>query len=215
MSNFVNRCFLVIFVAMPFAAVNAPHAQSLDESLLIIEDRWATAAFETQGRQQGRDLKMLLSDVRDLHNRYPDRSEAATWHGVVARTNMEVRGSMRLAREARDALLQAESLDPLVFGGLVYANLGALYSETTSSFTGFGNKVRGIGYLWKAMVVDPDGIDSNFLYAEVLFSEKDYVAARDALLRASKTPVRSSHAKADRARKSQVATFLADVERRL
>ena len=65
------------------------------------------------------------------------------------------------------------------------------------------------------MVVDPNGIDSNFLYAEVLFSDKDYVAARDALLRASKTPVRSSHAKADRVRKSQVAIFLADVERRL
>jgi len=73
----------------------------------------------------------------------------------------------------------------------------------------------GIGYLWKALVVDPDGIDSNYLYAEVLLDEKDYPAAREALLKASGAPVRPGYPEADRARKLELATLLAMVERRL
>ena len=74
---------------------------------------------------------------------------------------------------------------------------------------------RGIGYLWKAIVVDPEGIDSNYLYAEVLLDEKAYSAARDALQRASDAPVRPEHPEADRARKLEVASLLGRIEHRL
>lgn len=206
---------LVLAVSMSLAAARPTQAESLDESLLSVENRWANAAYKTAGRQQGRALKNLLTDVRSLHSNNPNRPEAAAWHGIVARTYMDVRGSMSLAREARDALLVAESMDPLVLGGLVYANLGALYSEVPSSLGRFGNKTRGIGYLWKAIVVDPEGIDTNYLYARVLLAEKDYGAARDALIRAKDAPARPNHPKADFARKLEVENLLASVERRL
>ena len=160
-------------------------------------------------------MKNLLGDVRNLHTIHPGSAEAAAWHGIVARTYMELRGSMSLAKEARDALLAAESMDPLVLGGLVYANLGALYSEAPSWLGGFGNKTRGIGYLWKAIVVDPEGIDSNYLYARVMLDEKDYDAARDALIRAKDAPARPNNPEADIARKLEVENLLASVERRL
>jgi hypothetical protein len=190
-------------------------AQALEDSLHSVESRWAKAAYKTVGRQKGRALKGLLDDVRKLHKSHPERPEAAAWHGIVARTYMDVRGSMSLAREARDALLVAESMDPLILGGLVYANLGALYSMVPSGFGGFGNKTRGMGYLWKAIVVDPEGIDSNYLYARVLLAEKDYDAARDALVRAKDAPNRPSHPDADRTRKTEVENLLASLERTL
>lgn len=199
--------------SLAFAGV-AP-AESLDDSLLNIEDRWASAASEANDKQKGRDLRELLDDVRGLHKLYPDRPEAAAWHGIVARSYMDIRGSMSIAKEARDALLVAESIDPLVLDGQVYAHLGALYSEVSSGFGGFGSKVRGIGYLWKAITVDPHGIDANYLYAELLFKEKDYRAARDALLRANEAPARLGHPKADSARKLEVRNLLAAVEQKL
>jgi tetratricopeptide (TPR) repeat protein len=122
---------------------------------------------------------------------------------------------MSIAREARDALLRAESMDPLVLGGLVYANLGALYSKAPSRFGGFGNKTKGIGYLWKAIVVDPEGIDANYLYAQALLAEKDYVAAREALTRAMDAPARPDHPEADFARKLEVENLLASLEQKL
>ena len=92
-----------------FAPAGTTLAATLDESLLSVESRWAEAAYKTEGRQQGRELKNLLAEVRSLHKMHPNSAEAAAWHGVVARTCMESKGSMRLAREARDALLTAES----------------------------------------------------------------------------------------------------------
>jgi len=218
MSKFMHNCFLILLVSMSLASTQAAEAQTLDEILLSIESRWAAATHETDGRKHQKALQKLLEDVRELHASHPGKPGAAAWHGIVARSYMDARGSgssMRLAREARDALLKAESLDPLVLGGVVYANLGSLYSKVPSGFGGFGNKTRGIGYLWKAIVVDPGGIDSNYLYAEVLLDEKDYPAARDALLKASDAPVRPGHPAADRARKLEVATLLGMVEHRL
>jgi len=218
MSNFAHNCFLILLVSMSLASIKGAEAQTLDEMLLSIESRWASASYETDGRKHQKSLQKLLEDVRDLHASHPGKPGAAAWHGIVARSYMDARGSsssMRLAREARDALLKAESLDPLVLGGLIYANLGSLYSKVPSGFGWFGNKTRGIGYLWKAITVDPDGIASNYLYAEVLLDENDYPAARDALLKASDAPVRPGHPEADRARKLEVATLLGMVEHKL
>ncbi len=217
MTHHVNNSLLIALISMLLSSVSTSRAETLDASLLDVENRWARAAYEIDEQKRGRAFRKLLDDVRSLHDSYPGRPEAAAWHGVVARTCMEAkgsRGSMSLAKEARDALLMAESLDPLVFGGLVYANLGALYSKAPSGFGGFGNRTRGIGYLWKAIVIDPEDIESNYLYAEVLLDENDLVAAREALQRASDSPTRPGHLEADRIRKLKVSNLLAKVELR-
>ncbi len=206
---------MMLAAAISLILLSPARADPLGESLLSIENRWAIAAYETDGCKQVRDLKRLLDDVRGLRRLYPQKPETAAWHGIVASTYMDVKRSTSLGREARDALLAAESIDPLVLKGRVYAHLGALYSKVPSRFGGFGSKTRGIGYLWKALVVDPEGIDSNYLYAELLVKEKDYPAARTVLLRASEAPVRPSHPKSDRARKQEVAHLLAVVQAHL
>ena len=211
----IGHGLLALAVLISLASAKPTQAESLDRSLLSVETRWADAAYRTAGSQQGKALKNLLTDVRSLHKTHPDRAEVAAWHGIVARTYRDVNGSMSLAREARDALLVAESIDPLILGGLVYANLGALYFNVPSSLGRFGSKTKGIGYLWKAIVVDPEGIDSNYLYARVLLDEKDYGAARDALIRAKDSPARPNHPEADLARKLEVENLLASLERRL
>jgi len=215
MRNYLGLSLMMTIAAMSLAPARAARAESLDDSLLTIEDRWAVAAHETNDKRKRQNLRELLDDVRGLHKLYPEKPEAAAWHGIVARSYMDVSASMRIAKEARDALLVAESIDPLVLDGQVYAHLGALYSEVSSAFGGFGSKTRGIGYLWKAITVDPQGIDANYFYAELLFKEKDYVAARNVLLRANDAPERPGHPKADRARKLEVVNLLAAVERKL
>ena len=214
MTRQLSHHVLTCIASMLLVSTNTSEAQPLEESLYSIETRWAHAAYRTAGQQQGESLKRLLTDIRKLHESHPDRAEVAAWHGIVARTYRDVSGSMSLAREARDALLAAESMDPLVLGGLVYANLGALYFSVPSSLGRFGNKTKGIGYLWKAIVVDPEGIDSNYLYARLLLDEKNYSAARDALIRAKDSPARPNHPEADFARKLEVENLLASVERR-
>jgi len=214
------RRYSVLGTMLTIAAISctlagAARAESLDDSLSSIEDRWASVAFDTNEKEKRRNLTKLLDDVRGLHASYPDRPEAAAWHGIVAHSYMDIRASMSIAKEARDALLVAESIDPLVLDGQVYAHLGALYSRTRSGFGGFGSSTRAIGYLWKAITVDPQGIDANYLYAELLYKEKNYAAARDALIRAAEAPVRPDHSKLDSARKVEVRDLLAAVVQKL
>lgn len=212
------RCYRFFGTALTLAAMlltfaNAAEAQSLDDSLTTIEDRWARTSYETNDKEKGRDLRRLLEEVRGLHKMYPNQPEAAAWHGIVAESYMDIKSSVGIAKEARDALLVAEAIDPLVLDGQVYAHLGALYAKAPSGFGGFGSKTRGIGYLWKAISVDPHGIDANYLYAELLYKEKNYAAARDALLRANEAPTRPEHPKVDIARKVEVRNLLAAVDR--
>ena len=205
-------------IAMTMAVAEKADAQTFDESLLTIENRWAEATYQTSGHAKDEALEALLNDVRDFAERHSDRAEAAAWHGIIARECIKNRGrsrSAKLRREAREALLKAESLDPLVLDGLVYANLGALYAETPQGFGGKRGNVKGIGYMWRAIVVDPDGLDSNYLYAELLVDEHRLEEAREILLRASTIPARPDHLPADRGRREQIITLLESVETRL
>ncbi|MDH3821620.1 MAG: hypothetical protein OEU59_10890 [Gammaproteobacteria bacterium] len=205
-------------LAMTVAVAEKADAQTFDETLLEIENRWAEATYQATGREKDEALEALLNDVRDFAERHSDRPEAAAWHGIIARECIKSRGrsrSTKLRREAREALLKAESLDPLVLDGLIYANLGALYSETPSGFGGKGGNVKGIGYMWRAIVVDPDGLDSNYLYAELLVDEHRLEEAREILLRASTIPARPDHLRADRGRREQIIALLESVETRL
>jgi hypothetical protein len=217
--KFHKSRFSLLLITIALAAfTRTVAAQSIDESLLNIESRWAAASQLSNDKQQLTSLKSLLRDARQFHEKHPQKAEAAVWHGIVARSVMEakgLKGSSGIAREARDAFLSAESLNATIFGGLVYANLGALYTRASSKFGGFGNKTKGLGYFWKAIVTDPDGLDTNFLYAKMLLDEKDYESAHDALLRASNAPTHYLHSSADSARRVEIAELLATVEKRL
>jgi hypothetical protein len=206
----VSEYILMLFLATTFAAPGIAHARTVDEALIDIEERWARAAYETTGREKSKVLTTLLKDVREFASGHVSNPEAAAWHGIVAHECARNRcrsNPSKLRREARDALLKAESLDPGELGGLVYANLGALYARKSS--------VRGIGYMWKAIIVDPDGLDSNYLYAELLIDERRYGEARDVLRKASTTIARPDHLRADRGRRQQAIVLLRKIESRI
>ena len=209
---------LMLLLAMVATSATAARASTVDEALTDIEQRWAGAVFESKGRQQNKALATLLSDVRELASTHGENPKAVAWHGIIAHEcvrNHCKSNSSSLRREARDALLKAESLGPGPLRSLVYGNLGGLYAHTSSNFGGFGSKVRGIGYMWKAIVVDPEGLDANYLYAELLVDEKRYRDAHDVLLKASTTIVRPEHERADRGRRAQVLALLRRVESEL
>lgn len=205
-------------LAVAAATATAARAATVDEVLVDVEQRWANAVYESTGRQKSKALATLLREVRELASTHDDNPKAVAWHGIIAHECVRIHcksNSSNLRREARDALLKAESLGPGGLGSLVYGNLGGLYAETSSSFGGFGSKVRGIGYMWKAIVLDPEGLDANYLYAELLVDEKRYKEAHEILLKASTAIVRPGHELADRGRREQALALLSRVESKL
>jgi tetratricopeptide (TPR) repeat protein len=188
---------------------------AFDDQLLQIQHRWAEANYNTTGKAQKKAFEALLDDARAFAQSNPERAEALVWQGIVASTYAGVKGpfgAMSLANEARDALIAAEKLDASVLDGSVYTSLGTLYSKVPGGFIGFGDKELAREYLEKAVSANPDGIDPNYFYAEFLYEQEEYSAARDALLKAQNAPARASRPLADQGRRKEISALLRQIE---
>ena len=207
-------------ITMFAAALSATtaSADTFENTLLDIQHRWAEANYHESGKAQKNAFEALLEDARAFAEANPQRAEAMVWHGIVASTYAGVKGpfgALSLAKEARDALHAAEALDPAVLDGSVYTSLGTLYSKVPGGMIGFGDKDLARDYLKKAIAANPDGIDPNYFYAEFLFEEDDYAAARDALLKAQRAPKRPDRPLADEGRRAEIEALLARVNAKL
>ena len=144
-STFSSMRFLLLPAALFVAATAPAQARTVDETLIDIENRWAIALYESSEREKQKALTRLLQDARAFAASHSDSPEAAAWHGIIARecTRSRCRArSKNLHKEARDALLRAEALDPYALGGRVYANLGALYSQPSSVVCSAPSRIR-------------------------------------------------------------------------
>ena len=193
-------------------------ADDFGDTLHDIQHRWAEANYRTTGGAQKDAFEALLEDARGFAEANPGRAEALVWQGIVASTYAGVKGpfgAMSLAKEARQVLMQAEALDPTVLQGSVYTSLGTLYFKVPGGLIGFGDKDLARDYLEKALEENPDGIDPNYFYGEFLLEEKDYEAARSALLKAKNAPQRPDRPLADEGRRQEIDTLLDEVNRKL
>ena len=200
------------------AASTTASADDFGDSLHDIQHRWAEANYRATGGAQKDAFDALLQDARSFAEANPGRAEALVWQGIVASTYAGVKGpfgAMSLAKEARQVLMQAEALDPTVLQGSVYTSLGTLYYKVPGGFIGFGDKDLARDYLEKALAENPDGIDPNYFYGEFLLEEKDYEAARSALLKAKNAPQRPDRPLADEGRRQEIDTLLDEVNRKL
>lgn len=210
------RRLALLVVAIPGLALASAvaSADAFHDDLLDIQHRWAQANYETAGKEQKKVFETLLADARRFSVDHPDRAEALVWHGIVASTYAGLKGpfgAMSLAREAREKLLAAEALDPDTLDGSVYTSLGTLYYKVPGGLIGFGDKELAQEYLEKALRANPDGIDPNYFYADFLYGQKEYAAAKEALLKAQRAPARPDRELADEGRRREVAELLAQV----
>ena len=215
-----TRARILVLAVILFFLIggNARSNPDFDGELQAIQTRWATANYELAGSEQKNAYDALLDDARNLADANPARAEALVWQGIVASSYAGVKGpfgAMSLAKEARDALLAAEKMDPSVLHGSVYTSLGVLYYKVPGGIIGFGDRDTARNYLQKALEVNPDGIDPNYFYGEFLYEDKNYVEAREALLHARNAPPRSGRELADQGRQQEIEALLSKVEKKL
>lgn len=215
----MNRILILFAVALLAGTASmAADGDAFDTALDDIQHRWAEANYSKKGSAQKQAFETLLEDARSFAAANPDRAEALVWQGIVASTYAGVKGpfgAMSLAKEAREVLMQAEALDPTVLDGSVYTSLGTLYAKVPGGLIGFGDKSLAREYLEKALRQNPDGIDPNYFYGEFLLEQKEYEAAKTALLKAKNAPQRPGRPLADEGRQREIDTLLDEVNRKL
>lgn len=200
--------FLISVFAPAFAATGVAE----------IQQRWAIANYQLSGDDAESAFRELITVADATVAAHPDDAELLIWQGIVKSTAAGKLGgfaALRLVKEARLALEMALELDEMAMKGSAYTSLGALYYQVPGWPIAFGSDKKARQLLEKALAINPDGIDSNYFYADFLVKEKEYARARSALQKALAAPARPGREIADDGRRGEIADLMATIDSQL
>ena len=192
--------------------------QTLNQAILDVQTHWAQVMYETPQKAKDSAFDKLDSEAKAVTDRYPGRAEPLVWEAISLSSHAGVAGGLTglgMAKQARDLLLQAERIDPKALDGSVYTSLGALYAKVPGWPIGFGDQKKAAAYFEKALAINPNGMDPNYLYGDFLFSQGRYRDSEQALERALHAPPRPNRPLADKGRKGEIEALLTQVHTKL
>ncbi len=198
------------------------NAWALDEvggqRLLLIQQRWAEVQYNTPEKQKPAEFAKLAQQTQAFTQQSPNAAEAWIWNGIVVSSWAGAEGglgALSKAKQSKASLENALKLDPTALQGSAYTSLAALYDRVPGWPIGFGDSDEAGLLLHKALVLNPDGIDSLYFWGDHLFREGQYSGAKAALLKAKQAAPRPGRELADEGRRREIDALLKDVERKL
>lgn len=186
-------------------------AQDFDNAIADVAHRWAKASYDTPEAERDAAFGNVIASAQQLSQSFPGKAEPLIWEAIALASAAKVEGgfgALHKVKEARDLLFAAEAVDPTAINGAIYSTLGSLYGKVPGWPIGFGDKKKAQVYLEKAIAIDPNGIDSNYFYADFLAEDAEYAKSAEYLKRAMAAPARAGRSDADAGRRKQVLDLL-------
>ena len=186
-------------------------AESLNDSLQRIESEWASIYYSTPKQKQGQAYCQLLDKTIHLSRQHPNNAEPIIWEAIVKATNADHQdavSALESIHDARDLLLKAIEINPQAMDGSAYVTLGTLYYMAPKWPIGFGDEETAQKMLQTALKINPNGIESNYFYADFLLSNNNFNEAEKYFKRAIAIPARAEQFYADNQLKEQARIAL-------
>jgi tetratricopeptide (TPR) repeat protein len=201
------------FLALSCAALLlAPPARAdVDDDVRGLRQQWENIKYRKPQAEQEKAFAALAQTAAAVRTRYAERAEPEIWYGIIVASQAGAKGgfgALSLAKEARQALEHALSIDPKALSGSAYTSLGSLYYQVPGWPIGFGDDAKARELLDKALALNPDGIDPNYFLGDYLYRQRDFDGARRALERALQAPPRPERPLADEGRRAEVKEVL-------
>jgi tetratricopeptide (TPR) repeat protein len=206
----------LIFLALLLPALS--FADTTDDIVSGLQKDWAIANYELTGDAQIKAYESLIDQANAAAADHPGSAEILVWNGIIKSAFAGVKGglgALGYAKEAKKALEQSLEIDDKALDGSAYASLGTLYFKVPGWPVGFGNDKKAVQFLTKALELNPDGIDSNYFYADYLREKKEFEAAEKYLLKAQDAAPRPNRPVADSGRRQEISLALAEVREKL
>ncbi|MEY4642908.1 MAG: hypothetical protein RLZZ227_2902 [Pseudomonadota bacterium] len=179
-----------------------------------LQQRWAEVNYQLEGSAQLSAFEQLVADAERIVAANPGAAEALIWSGIVKSTYAGAKGglgALSLAKASKADLEQALASNPEALQGSAYTSLGALYYSVPGWPLGFGDDDKAEELLMQALALNPDGIDSNYFYADYLISTGRYAEAREYLLKAQHAAPRPGRTLADSGRQQEISVKLQQI----
>jgi len=197
----------------------ATQASPFDSGLAHLQQQWAIIKYQTpEEEDQEKAIEALANEAASFVAQNPGRAEPLIWQGIILATKAGIDGgvgALDTATAARTSLESAEKIDPNSLNGSVYTSLGSLYYKVPGWPLGFGDNDKAKAFLEKALALNPDGIDPNFFYGELMYEEGEYLKAQSYLQHALQAPARPGRELADKGRVEEINDLLAKVQKKL
>ena len=150
---------------------------------------WLNVQVEPLDETQLEQYPQLISQANNLTLQFPDMAESWALSGMIKSHYAEKAGGLpglKSAKQAREELQYSLSVDPYVFYGVAYAELGYLYQKTPGWPISFGSEKMAKKLFEKALEINPHGLITNIRYGEFFFDLHEYDLAKQYLLAATK-----------------------------
>jgi tetratricopeptide (TPR) repeat protein len=208
------KALLLTVIMMPVVLL-AQDAQPLVSEL---QRDWAIANYQLTGDEQEDAFEALIERADAAVAGNPKSAELLIWNGIIKSSYAGARGglgALGLAKDARKSLEAALKVDGAALNGSAYTSLGTLYSNVPGWPVGFGSDKKAVQLLEKALEIDPDGIDSNYFYADYLLQHKEFAEAEKYLLKAQNAAPRPERPVADAGRQEEIRAALSVTREKL
>lgn len=199
------------YVAILLLISNAVSARPLADAIQQIESAWAKAYYQQTHEQQKTSLSALIKQAQALSQQYPEAAEPKIWHAVLLSTqaaNLPAFEALTALDNAKTLLEQSIKQNPKALAGTAYTTLGTLYFMAPPWPISFGDNDKARQMLLKGLEINPNGIDSNYFYAQFLLSQGQDRDALNYLKKALKAPLRKTQHFADSQLKQEIMATL-------
>ncbi len=192
-------------------------AQMTDE-IKSIQSQWAQINYKVADDDKEDAFEELAKKATQYVENNAKNPHALVWEGIVYSTYAGVAGTFsagKLAKHAKKSFEKAIKIDGSVLNGSAYTSLGVLYYKVPGWPLSFGSDKKAVKNLKKGLELNPDGIDSNYFYADYLVEDDDYKQAKEYLLKAQKAAPRPTRPVADTGRQAEIKKLLNKVNEEL
>lgn len=211
-NNPISKSLALLCAGLVFALALPAHADALDEGIAGLQHGWAQAYYQAPEAQKEARFDALVKQSEKVAADYPARAEPMIWEAIILSSAAKFQGGLGALdkiKHARSLLEAAEKIDPKALDGSVYTSLGSLYAKAPGWPLAFGDKKQAAQYLQQALAINPDGIDPNYFYGDLLIEQKQKADAERYLNKALAAAPRPGREDADAGRRAEIQQSLA------
>jgi len=183
-----------------------------------LQDRWAQINYQLKDDAQIEAFNELETQADQFVADNPSNPEGWIWRGIIKSTHAGAQGglgALKLAKAARSDLEKAIEIDPVAMNGSALTSLGTLYFSVPGWPVGFGSDKKAKELLQRGLEANPNGIDSNYFYAEYLRDKGKLEDARAYYLKAKSAAPRPGRLSADQGRQQEIQAALVQLDSKL